>query len=152
MPTPSPYSIEWDAYPTHALVEPSAGCNQGSATPSGSMVISPHYIVEVDMTSEPFGQSFNSNEVISQTQIEELIRNWDYVRPAGKFVQYQQLIAPAAAQRSTDLVNNLYAESLLGYFDTTFTGSQFLSVVHQHHMVTRMQSYIHNILQPQYGL
>ncbi len=61
------------------------------------MVISPHYIVEIDLTSEPIGDRFNDDWILNEFYADELIRNWEYARPVNKYVQYQQLISPAAA-------------------------------------------------------
>jgi hypothetical protein len=117
-------------YPTHTLVAPS--CNTLEA--SASMVITPHYIVEVDLTNEPMGdittnlfRDTATNAVISESRWTELTRNWEYVRPTGKYVQYQQLIAPLAREDRTGDAVNLYPDSLLGYFDTYHTGSLLLS-------------------------
>jgi hypothetical protein len=126
-PTPSPYSIDMNPYPTLALEAPSAGCNPGSATPSGSLVITPHYITELDLSTEPIGDNFGEDWILSKFYIDEFIRNWEYVRPVGKYVQYQELISPAAAQSRTGETESLYPLTSLGYFNTTFTGSQFLS-------------------------
>ena len=124
-PTPNPYTIDWDAYPTHTLIEPS--CSMVSAAPSGNLVISPHYIVEIDLSSEPIGDRFGDDWILNQFYADELIRNWEYARPVNKYVQYQQLISPAAAQNRTGDPENLYPLTSLGYFNTAFTGSQLLS-------------------------
>jgi len=124
-PTPNPYTIDWDAYPTHTLIEPS--CSMVSVAPSGNLVITPHYIVEVDLSSEPIGDRFGDDWILNQFYADELVRNWEYARPVNKYVQYQQLISPAAAQNRTGDPENLYPLTSLGYFNTAFTGSQLLS-------------------------
>jgi hypothetical protein len=126
-PVPNPYSIDMNPYPNLALEAPSAGCDIGSATPSGSMVITPHYITEIDLTTEPIGDKFNEDWILNKFYIDEFIRNWEYVRPVGKYVQYQELISPASIQSRTGETESLYPLTSLGYFNTTFTGSQFLS-------------------------
>jgi len=124
-PTPNPYTIDWDAYPTHTLIEPS--CSMVSAAPSGNPVISPHYIVEVDLSSEPIGDRFGDDWILNQFYADELVRNWEYARPVNKYVQYQHLLSPAAAQNRTGEPESLYPLTSLGYFNTAFTGSQLLS-------------------------
>jgi len=127
-PTPNPYSgIEIDPYPTHALSEPLPGCSSVSATPTGSLVIAPHYIVEIDLTTEPIGDRFDSDWIINNFYADELVRNWEYARPVNKYVQYQHLLAPASEQNRTGEPESLYPLTSLGYFNTSFTGSQYLS-------------------------
>jgi hypothetical protein len=126
-PTPNPYSIQINSYPTHSTHEPAGGCNVGSATPTGSLVITPHYVVEVDLTTEPIGDNFDTDWILNEFYINEFVRNWEYVRPVGKYVTYQELISPACKQSRTGETETLYPLSSLGYFNTIFTGSQFLS-------------------------
>ena len=126
-PTPNPYTIDWDSYPTHTLSAPSPSCSTVSAAPSGYPVISPHYIVEIDLTTEPIGDRFNDSWILNQFYANELVRNWEYARPVNKYVQYQQLISPACAQSRIGDPENLYPLSSLGYFNTYFTASQYLS-------------------------
>ena len=127
-PTPNPYvGIEIDPYPTHALTVPSPSCSSVSASPTGSMVIAPHYIVEIDLTTEPIGDRFGDSWILNQFYADELVRNWEYARPVNKYVQYQQLISPACAQSRTGDPESLYPLTSLGYFNTSFTASQYLS-------------------------
>lgn len=129
---PSP-SMPYPYYPNYQIPEaPSVGCT--SAAASASMVITPHYTVEVDLTNQPMGditrnlfRQTETSAVISQIRIEELVRNWEYVRPVGKYVQYQELICPLTTISVNSDAISLYPNSLLGFFDTYFTGSQLLS-------------------------
>lgn len=95
---------------------------------SGFPVITPHYKVEIDLSTEPLGDLYeDQNFIISENLIDELVRNWEYVRPVSKYAHYQELIAPKGI---VDRVGNsipLYDLSFAGYFNTFFTGSQYIS-------------------------
>jgi len=105
-----------------------------SLGPTGYPVLTPHYIVEVDLNTEPLidvqpfndlfqGQSFIINEFLA----DELIRNWEYVRPINKHVIYHELISPSASEAKGVTSIPLYPLDSNGAFDTFFTGSQYLS-------------------------
>jgi hypothetical protein len=94
---------------------------------SGSKVLTPHYKVQVDLSTEPLGDIFDDATIISEDVITELYRNFEYVRPSMKYAHYEELIAPLAR---IDLVGDsipLYPRQSNGFFNTFFTGSRFLS-------------------------
>lgn len=94
---------------------------------SGASVITPHYKVQIDLSTEPLGDVFNDNTIISENVADELIRNFKFVRPVTKYAHYEELIAPLGRmERSTNSVN-LYPLASNGYMNTYFTGSTFIS-------------------------
>jgi hypothetical protein len=94
---------------------------------SGAPVITPHYKVQVDLSTEPLGDVFGDNTIISEEVIDELIRNFEFARPVSKYSHYEELIAPLARIDRTGDSIALYPLSSNGHMDTSFTGSQFIS-------------------------
>ena len=87
-------------------------------------IISPHYRVEIDLTSEPLGDDY----IINKTIIDELIRYWNYTKPVSRFVTYTELIAPDAQIDGTDAAKiPTYSVDYQSYLTTQFVGSQYLS-------------------------
>jgi len=96
-------------------------------TNSGYPVITPHYKVQVDLSTEPLGDIFDNDTIISEDIIDELITNFDYVKPVNKYAHYEELIAPLAkVDRIGDSVA-LYPKNSNGFMNTFFTGSRFIS-------------------------
>lgn len=94
---------------------------------SGNPVITPHYKVQIDLSTEPLGDIFDDATIISENVITELYRNFEYVRPSMKYAHYEELIAPfAQVDRVGDSIS-LYSRQSNGFFNTFFTGSQYLS-------------------------
>ena len=105
-----------------------------SVGPTGHPVITPHYIVEVDLNTEPlidvspFNELFAGDDfIINEFLADELIRNWEYVRPVNKHVLYHELLSPPAKEERIATSVPLYPLDANGYFNTFFTGSRFLS-------------------------
>jgi hypothetical protein len=94
-----------------------------SIGPTGNWFLSPHYKVEVDLSTEPM----ESNAIISQYYANELIRYWEYTKPVSKYVNYHFLLSPIALIDNFSESYSLYDASLPAYCDTRFTGSYFLS-------------------------
>jgi hypothetical protein len=94
---------------------------------TGANVITPHYKVQIDLSTEPLGNIFDDDTIISQGVITELIRNWEYVRPVSKYAHYEELIAPSAQMDRIGQSIPLYPRTANGYFNTIFTGSKYLS-------------------------
>lgn len=105
-------------YPSHTQVAPST-C---TPTTSGNYVLTPHYKVQIDLTTEPLGDIFDDGTIISQDVIEELYRNFEYVRPVMKYAHYEELIAPLATMKS-NVSRRLYPLLSNGYLNTFFTPS-----------------------------
>jgi hypothetical protein len=94
---------------------------------SGNPVLTPHYKVQIDLSTEPLGDIFDDSFIISENVITELYRNFEYVRPSMKYAHYEELIAPlGTVDRVGDSVP-LYSNQANGFFNTFFTGSRFLS-------------------------
>lgn len=94
---------------------------------SGSYVITPHYKVQIDLSTEPLGNIFDDSTIISENVIDELVRNFEFARPVNKYSHYEELISPIGRiDRSGDSVA-LYPVSSNGYMNTYFTGSQLIS-------------------------
>ncbi|MHA1420450.1 MAG: hypothetical protein ACTSPO_16155, partial [Candidatus Heimdallarchaeaceae archaeon] len=94
---------------------------------SGSPVITPHYKVQIDLNTEPFGDIFNDDSIVTEGVITELVRNWEYVRPVSKYSHYEELVAPLArVDRIGDSVP-LYPVTSNGYLNTFFTGAKYIS-------------------------
>ena len=56
----------------------------------GESMLSPHYLMEIDLTNEPFGDDY----IINKALIDELINRWEEIRPVCKYSHYQEVIAP----------------------------------------------------------
>lgn len=72
-------------------------------------MLSPHYIVEMDLTNEPFGDDY----IINKELIDELLLKWEDMRPACKYVHYRELISP---------ITNFTGNWISLYNDTTYKG------------------------------
>lgn len=94
---------------------------------SGAPVITPHYKVQVDLSTEPLGDVFDDDTIISEDIVNELVKNFEFVRPVSKYAHYEELISPVGRiDRVGDSVA-LYPLTSNGYMNTYFTGSQFIS-------------------------
>ena len=94
---------------------------------SGYPVITPHYKVQVDLSTEPLGDVFNDGTIISEDVITELVRNFEYVRPVSKYVHYEEMISPVGqVDRVGDSVA-LYPLDANGFMNTFFTGASSIS-------------------------
>lgn len=94
---------------------------------SGAKVITPHYKVQIDLSTEPLGDIFNDDTIISESIIDELIRNFEFARPVSRYSHYEELISPIANMDRTGELINLYPLTSNGHMNTYFTGSQFIS-------------------------
>jgi len=89
-----------------------------------ALILSPHYRVELDLTSEPLGTDYIINESIAN----ELVRYWNYTKPVSRFVTYNELVAPYAEIDGTDSKEiSTYSTDETAYLTTKFTGAQYLS-------------------------
>ena len=87
-------------------------------------ILSPHYRVELDLTSEPLGDDY----IINESVIDELIRYWNYTKPVSRFVNYTELIAPDGQIDGTDSEEvSTYSIEESAYLTTTFVGASNLS-------------------------
>jgi len=91
--------------------------------PTGYPVITPHYRVELDLSTEPIGE----DEIISQDLAEELTRYWDYIKPVSRFVRYNFLLSPIGRVDDIGQAVPLYLPDAQGICDTTFIGAIVLS-------------------------
>lgn len=103
-------------YPVHTQTAPST-C---SPSVTGNYVLTPHYKVQLDLSTEPLGDVFDDETIISQNVITELYNNFEYVRPVNKYVHYEELIAPLGTLNNKNFIN-LYPLTSEGYFNTSFT-------------------------------
>lgn len=94
-----------------------------SIGPTGYPFLSPHYKVELDLSSEPLGETYIINELYAT----ELKRYWEYMKPVSKFVDYHFLIAPVAKIENFKEYQYLYNRSLGAYCNTVFTGSDSIT-------------------------
>lgn len=94
---------------------------------SGAAVITPHYKVQVDLSTEPLGDIFNDNTIISEEVANELFRNFKFVRPVTKYAHYEELISPIGRMERTTNSVNLYPITSNGQMETYFTGSTVIS-------------------------
>jgi len=90
---------------------------------TNSLVLTPHYKIEIDLSSEPVGDNY----IINKYLMDELIRYWNYTKPVSKYVHYEQLIAPTSKMDEAGEYVSLYDEHKNAYLNTQFTGSNFLS-------------------------
>ena len=58
--------------------------------PTGYKILSPHYKVEIDLSTEPIGDTF----IIDEDTATEIIRYWEYLKPVSKLVSYHFLLSP----------------------------------------------------------
>lgn len=91
---------------------------------SGYKVLSPHYRLEIDLSSEPMGEDF----IISQNQADELLRYWEYLKPVSKFIHYNWLISPLGQIDSLSTSVPLYNQAnYTAFLNTQFVGQNFVS-------------------------
>lgn len=74
----------------NVVVYTSAGASPYPIYEYGEKMLSPHYLVEIDLTNEPF----NNNYIIDEALIDELISRWEEMRPVCKYSHYRELISP----------------------------------------------------------
>lgn len=105
------------AYPVYADEPPNISA-------SDYPILSPHYRVEIDLTSEPLGDDY----IISEDIINELVRYWDYTKPVSRYVHYSELMAPDAVidGESAEEIST-YSEDYKAYLTTKFVGAQYTS-------------------------
>ena len=103
-------------YPTHTDVAP---ITVGGVSPSGYPVMSPHYKVEIDLSSEPLGEDY----IIDADTANELLRYWAYIKPVSKFVHYHMLLSPLGKIDEAHESVSLYDSSLTAICDTRYTGT-----------------------------
>ena len=111
------------AYPVYASAGPPV---PSASIPSAGLypILSPHYRVEIDLTSEPLGDDY----IINETFIDELIRYWEYTKPVSRFVNYTELVAPDAQIDGTAAEEvSTYSVDETAYLTTKFTGASYLS-------------------------
>jgi hypothetical protein len=104
------------------------------------LLISPHYRIEIDLTCEPLEE----NAIISEETIDELISNWEIVRPVSKFANYSELIAPLTdfSGNYYNTYDSSYTASLMSRFTDTLTPSAGGTSIHiQSAASTRWHAY-----------
>jgi hypothetical protein len=95
-----------------------------SVAVTGYKVLSPHYRLEIDLSSEPMGEDF----IISQNQADELLRYWEYLKPVSKFIHYNWLISPLGQIDTLSTSVPLYSQSdYTAFLNTQFIGQNFVS-------------------------
>lgn len=90
---------------------------------TGYMVPSPHYKVEIDLSSEPLGEDY----IISEDLIDELMRYWAYIKPVSKVAWYHELLSPVAKLDILGESQSLYDPTLTAICDTKFVGQSTLT-------------------------
>jgi len=100
----------------------------GAASATGvnetnSLVLTPHYKIEIDLSSEPVGDNY----IINKYLMDELIRYWNYTKPVSRYVHYEQLVAPTGKMDEVGEYVSLYDEHENAFLNTQFTGTSFLS-------------------------
>ncbi len=105
-------------YPTHTDFSDRPDCSL-LPSPSGYPVISPHYKIEIDLSSEPLGEDY----IIDSDSANELLRYWDYIKPVSKYVHYHMLLSPVGKIDESGESVSLYDPRLTAICDTRFTGS-----------------------------
>jgi len=95
-----------------------------SIAPTGNLILTPHYNVEIDLSSEPMGPV---DEIITVGQADEVIRYWDYLKPVDKYVDHSFLISPIGKIDELHESVSLYDPLELGICDTRFIGVDTLS-------------------------
>lgn len=99
------------------------GSKTDSIGPVNNKFITPHYKVEVDLSTEPM----ETDAIISEYYAKELVRYWAYTKPVSKYVYYHFLLSPIALIDDFSDNYSLYDASLSAYCDTRFTGGASLS-------------------------
>ena len=105
-------------YPTHTDFADRPDCS-AVPSPSGYPVMSPHYKVEIDLSTEPLGENY----IIDADTANELLRYWEYIKPVSKFIHYHMLLSPVGKIDSSGESVSLYDPTLTAICDTRFTGS-----------------------------
>ena len=105
-------------YPVHTNFANRPDCS-ADPSPSGYPVMSPHYKIEIDLSSEPLGADY----IIDKDTTDELLRYWDYVKPVSKYVHHHMLLSPVGKIDESGESVSLYDPSLTAICDTRFTGS-----------------------------
>ena len=100
-----------------------AAGNTNTIELSGNMILTPHYRVEIDLSSEPMGDDF----IISENQATELIRYWEYLKPVSKFVHYNWLLSPVGQIDENSKSIPLYAIRDTAFCNTQFLGQNYVS-------------------------
>jgi len=116
----SPYFASWSGdiqslYERYDVVD--------TIGPTGYKVLSPHYKIEVDLSSEPFGEDF----IIDESHIDELLRYWAYLKPISKFVHYHLLLSPLGKIDELGEAFSLYPKTYTAVCDTRFVGGESLA-------------------------
>ena len=106
------------SYPVHTDFADRPDCSV-KPSPSGYPVMSPHYKVEIDLSSEPLGEDY----IIDSNSANELLRYWEYIKPVSKFIHYHMLLSPIGKIDESGESVSLYDSSLTAICDTRFTGS-----------------------------
>jgi hypothetical protein len=124
-------------YPVHTNFADRPDCSL-LPSPSGYPVMSPHYKIEVDLSSEPLGEDYiidakievdlsseplGEDYIIDADSANELLRYWDYIKPVSKYVHYHMLLSPLGKIDESGESVSLYDPSLTAICDTRFTGS-----------------------------
>ena len=91
-----------------------------SVSVSGFPVMTPHYIVEVDLSSKALGSDY----IISETLIRDLYQNWEYIRPVMKYAHYRELIAPIASTTTSEAISLYDTTGNVGTLTTEFIGNR----------------------------
>lgn len=78
-------------------------------------ILSPHYRVELDLSYEPLG---GSSYIIDETTINNLITNWETMRPVSRFSHYNYLISGEAD--TSGFYTNIYGINANGSFSTKY--------------------------------
>jgi hypothetical protein len=106
----------------NVVVYTSAGASPYPIYEYGEKMLSPHYLVEIDLTNEPF----NNEYIINEALITELISRWEEMRPVCKYSHYRELISPVSnfsgqniqLYTSTDKKAHLYTRCCQPVADT----------------------------------
>lgn len=99
------------------------GSHTTSLASTGYMVPSPHYKVEIDLSSEPLGEDY----IISEDLIDELMRYWAYIKPVAKTAWYHELISPVGKITNLSESQSLYDKTLTAICDTKFVGQTIVT-------------------------
>lgn len=69
-----------------------SGASVNTVGPTGYKYLTPHYKVEVDLSTEPL----EDDSIISEFYADELVRYWEYIKPVSKYYWYHFVLAPTA--------------------------------------------------------
>jgi hypothetical protein len=129
LPSDNPFSyfndVLYTFYPEYNTLPPTGGAGVGyyysdAVTGSGypeynlstGEVLSTHYRVEIDLTSQPLGTDF----IINETLWNSLIEMWEIMRPVCRVAHYSEVIAPLGDFRTVP--TSLYGTSFAAYMNT----------------------------------